>query len=90
MPDRQGGKLLAVTIEEWITGDHQRAAAQLAQGCEDRIQVRTCAAVHDLKIESQRAGRRVIVSQEGLSLEIGRVDERVNTRRAGQQLARHL
>src|SRR5712691_2530129 len=74
--DRQCGELLGPAIEDCIGADHERAGSQLGQGCEDRIEIAFGAGMQDMQLHSEDAGRRLQVSQYGLGIGIGWVDER--------------
>src|SRR5262249_12662710 len=88
--DRQGGELLGPAIEDCIGADHERAGSQLGQGREDRIEIAFGAGMQDMQLHSEDAGRRLQVSQYGLGIGIGWVDERGNDGRRWYQLVRQL
>ena len=46
-----------MAIEERISTDHERARSQLAQACEDLVQVGLDARVHDIELQSEAASR---------------------------------
>lgn len=87
--ERQFGELFASAIEEGIVADHERAGPELGQVRKDRIEIALSAGMYDVKLQPERACRRLQIPQLRLGrAAIGRVDERGNDGGGRHQLVR--
>ena len=76
--------------EEGIRADEQGLGSLSRKSREPRIDLVDCAGVADLDLQAHRAGRCFYVSQYGLRIGIGWIDEHGNTNGLGHQLTQEF
>src|SRR5262249_52914892 len=90
MLGRQGDKLIAYIGEKRVTHDEERARSLLNDACEGSIEFANVAGSLDKNFLTQRARRRLHLSQLSISIRIFRIAQTGDLVGAGNQLAQNL
>src|SRR5262249_2920019 len=91
VPNRQHSELFAVSSEEVVWADYERACVYLDQLFEDRIEITIAARMHNMQMQPERVSCRLRDTGNGRGdSRHRRVDQKTNGGNRGQQFVQQL